>query len=95
MPSGDSVTTSTKVGLLLLTAMVLWGASEFDLVSRSPPELTAVAVQQLHASDAAADRLRQADAAKNSWLALWPIVLVVMAGLLFWDDLVKRKTNEE
>jgi hypothetical protein len=78
---------STKVGVLLAAAVAGWAACEFDLVSRSPPELTAVALRQFDGG-AATDRVRHADAAKNTWLVLWPLALVTLAGLLFWDDLM-------
>jgi hypothetical protein len=85
---GKAMSASTKLGVLLLAGLVGWGVSEFDLVSRSPPELTAAAVKQLESSEGAAVYLRESDAAKNAWLALWPLAVVVLAGLLFWDDVV-------
>jgi hypothetical protein len=80
---------STKCGVLMLAALGGWALSEFDLVSRAPQETTAAALRQFQDSDADAERLREADAAKNGWLAFWPLLLVVLAGLLFWDDAMK------
>jgi hypothetical protein len=80
---------STKCGVLLLAALAGWAASEFELVGRAPHESTSAALRQFQDDDAAADQLRQTDAVKNGWLAFWPVLLVVLAGLLFWDDAVK------
>jgi hypothetical protein len=80
---------STKCGVLLLTALGGWALSEFDLVSRAPQETTAAALRQFQGSDADAVQLRGADAAKNGWLVFWPLLLVIVAGLLFWDDAMK------
>lgn len=80
---------STKCGVLLLAALGGWGASEFELVGRAPQETTSAALRQFQDSDAAADQLRQIDAVKNGWLAFWPLLLVVLAGLLFWDDVAR------
>ena len=79
----------SKCGLLLLAALGGWAASEFELVARAPRETTSAALRQFQDSDAAADHLRQTDAVKNGWLAFWPVLLVVLAGLLFWDDVMK------
>jgi hypothetical protein len=83
------MTLYTKCGVLLLAAVGGWAMSEFDLVARAPQETTSIALRQLQNSDAAADQLRQADAAKNGWLVFWPVMLVVLAGLLFWDDVMR------
>src|SRR5437867_2801188 len=80
---------STKFGVLLLAAVGGWAASEFDLIGRAPQATTSAALRQFQDSDTAADQLRQADAAKNGWLVFWPLLVVILAGLLFWDDLVK------
>ena len=83
------MTLYTKCGVLLLAAVGGWAASEFELVARAPQEATSAALRQFQDSDAAADQLRQTDAVKNGWLVFWPVLLVVLAGLLFWDDVVK------
>ena len=86
------MTVCTKFGVLLLAAVGGWAASEFELVARAPQETTSVALRQFQDSDDAADHLRQTDAVKNGWLVFWPLLLVVLAGLLFWDDVVKLCT---
>jgi len=80
---------STKCGVLMLAALGGWALSEFDLVSRAPQETTAAALRQFQGSDADAGQLREADAAKNGWLVFWPLLLVIVAGLLFWDDAMR------
>ena len=76
----------TKCGILLLAAAGCWAASEHDLITRAPQESASAALRQSQNSDSAADELRQTDAAKNAWLMFWPLLIVVLAGLLFWDD---------
>src|SRR5262245_34579177 len=79
----------TKCGILLLAAAGGWAVSEHELITRAHQEATSAAMRQFHDSDAAADELRQADAATNAWLAFWPLLIIVLAGLLFWDDAAK------
>ncbi|MCI0684239.1 MAG: hypothetical protein L0Y71_19185 [Gemmataceae bacterium] len=79
----------SKCGVLLLAALAGWALGEYELVTRSPPEATGAALRQFDNDDASVNQLREIDAAKNAWLALWPVLLVLLAGLLFWDDVVK------
>ena len=55
----------------------------------SPPaqHVTDLAVQQFQNSDALAEQMRQADAAKNWALLAWPAAVALLACALFWDDL--------
>lgn len=80
---------STKCGILLLAAVGGWAISDYELITRAPQEATSAALRQFQDSDAAADQLRQADTAKNAWLVFGPLLIVVLAGLLFWDDVAK------
>jgi len=80
---------STKCGVLLLAAIGAWAISEYELITRAHQETTSAALRQFQDSDAAADQLRQADTAKNAWLVFGPLLIVVLAGLLFWDDVAK------
>ena len=78
---------STRVGILILAGAVILAAREWDLTTRAPHEATAAAVAQLENSDTAAERLRLADAAKNWWLLAAPLVIAVLAGLLFEPEI--------
>ncbi len=49
--------------------------------------VTDLAVQQFQNSAAAAEQLRQADAAKNWTLLGWIGAVALLACALFWDDL--------
>lgn len=79
---------STKAAILLIAALAAWTASEFDLIGRAPEESTSAALRQFQSGDAA-EQLRRTDTAHNFWLLFWPLLVVVLGGLLFWDDLAK------
>ena len=80
---------STKCGILLLAAIGAWAVSDYELITRAPQETTGAALRQFQDSDVAAEQLRHADAGKNAWLLFGPLLIVVLAGLLFWDDVAK------
>ena len=80
---------ATKCGVLLLAAVGAWAVSDYELIARAPQETTSAALRQFQDSDTAADQLRQVDAAKNVWLVFGPLLIVVLAGLMFWDDVAK------
>lgn len=79
------------------TRLVLWGAAAVaghavlhaDPAGPARPELTRAAVRQFDHGADAAEELRHATAVHNGTLLLWPAGLVVLAGLLFWDDVAR------
>jgi hypothetical protein len=69
---------------------LLAGAAAASLwLWESPPSqhVADLAVQQFQNSDALAEQLRQADAAKNWAHLAWPAAVALLAVGLFWDDL--------
>jgi hypothetical protein len=78
---------TSKIGLLVLVAVLCLAAREYVLLTQEPAELTELTLRQLDNSDAAAEALRVADASKNWLLAGWPFLVVgLLAAYLFWDD---------
>ena len=76
---------SLPVKLCLLAGSAAVGLWLWD----APPaqHVTDLAVQQFENSTPLAEQLRHADAAKNWLLLAWPCAVVLLACVLFWDDL--------
>jgi hypothetical protein len=70
-------------GLAVVLGLVVL---ELGLVRPQPEDLTQLALRQLDGSDAA-EELRTADAAKNWRLLAWPVGLLLLAGVLFWEEI--------
>ena len=73
---------TTRLGLFVAIAVVGLIAWQWN---DSPTDLTPLAVRQFHDAGAA-ERLQQAALTQN-WLPLvWPALLVLLGGVMFWDD---------
>jgi hypothetical protein len=78
---------ASRLGLLALAAGACLALYQWDLVGAGPKDLTRAALRQFENSDAAAEDLRVADAAKHWWPLATAVGLGLLAALLFWDDL--------
>ena len=49
-------------------------------------DATQLAVRQFQNSDAVAAELQQASWAQNWWPLIWPVLVLLIGCVLFWDD---------
>lgn len=84
----------TRLAFFLAIAAAGILAWHWNTTIDSARDMTQLALQQFHHHDAAGE-LQQASFVQNWWPLLWPVVLAVLALVLFWDDLERWWTQEQ
>src|SRR5205807_2676401 len=82
----EAMSVASRLGLLLVAAGVCLALYEWDLVKTSPRDSTQAALRQFDNSDAAAEELRVAGAARHWWLLGGACGLALLAACLFGED---------
>ena len=80
------MTFSTRLCLFLGVVIVGVLAWQCNLGVDSSAETTRLAVQQFQANDAVPANLQQASLAQNWWPFVWPVLIIVIGIVMFWDD---------
>jgi hypothetical protein len=84
------MSTASKLCVLALAALVGLALYEWDLLTHDPQEMTKMALRQLDDSDAAAQELRVAGAARHWWFLGGVLGWGLLAALLFGDEVQRR-----
>jgi hypothetical protein len=77
--------------LLSLAGVIAW---HWTTATDRAPDVAALAVQQFQNSDAVAVHLQQASLAQSWWPLLGPALWVLLACVMFWED-VERLWDQE
>jgi hypothetical protein len=77
--------------LLSLAGVIAW---QWATTADRGHDVTNLAVQQFQNSDAVAANLQEASLAQGWWPLVWPALWVLLACVMFWDD-VERLWDHE
>jgi hypothetical protein len=87
-----SFTTRVAVfAALSLAGVIAW---QWTMAADSAHDVTSLAVQQFHNSDAIAANLQQASLGQNWWPLVWPALWALLACVMFWDDVEQLWKHE-
>jgi hypothetical protein len=75
---------------LAVAGVALWHWS--STAGSLDEDATLLAIQQFQNSDLVAAELQQASLAQNYWPLVWPALIALVGGVLFWED-VERLWN--
>jgi peptidoglycan/LPS O-acetylase OafA/YrhL len=78
---------ASRLVLLLLAAGAGLAVYEWNIVTHHPREMTDAALQQFANNDAAAEELRVTDVSRHWWALGGLGGLLLLALLLFWEDI--------
>ena len=85
----------TRLGVFVAIATAGVIAWQWNVALDSSRDVTHLAVQQFHNNNAVPANLQEASLAQNWWPLLWPALLVVVACVLFWDDVERWWKHDE
>ena len=89
------MTFTTRLVLFLTIAIAGFIAWQWNAALEGSHDVTQLAVRQFHNDVAVPGQLAQASLTQQWWPLAWPLVLVLLGAVMFWDDLDRLWTKRE